>query len=111
MAISLKRPVHGGARYTVRFTNHLGSGGVVLVLVGWVPNHGAAVPEPTQMVVPPNSTREMSDVVPPATDARRMTVVADLDQGESGTLELLEGDLAHSAEPIAETTTWKMVVI
>jgi hypothetical protein len=53
----------------------------------------------------------MSDVVPPATDARRMTVVADLDQGESGTLELLEGDLAHSAEPIAETTTWKMVVI
>lgn len=111
MSIDLQRPVHQGKTYEIVFRNDVESTGVVLVMVGWVPRHGKAVPPPQSMVVAPGTKGSVSGEVPPRSDAHRLGIVASLDKGELGELEIREGDQQHTVETIKETTTWEMVVV
>jgi hypothetical protein len=112
MTTTVLKPVIEDSRYTVRFTNAAGSTGSVLVVVAWVPKHGQPVPAAQQMLVAPSSPPgELKGVVPDFSKARRMVIVASLDPGESGRLELLQNDAPHKSEHIAKTTTWESLVV
>jgi len=111
MSIDLKRPVHQGRTYEVRFANDVESTGAALVLIGWVPNHGHAVPNAQEASVAPGGSAALNGTVPSPSAAHRMAIVVSLDKGEFGELELLENGASHSTEIIHETTTWEMVVV
>jgi hypothetical protein len=111
MPTTMRPPVHAGKNYKVRFSNDVGSPGVVLAIVGWVPNHQSVVPDPQHKAAAPARSVEIIGVVPSDVAARRMTIVIDLDMGEHGSLEVFEDDVLHFAEPVAQTTTFGLVVI
>jgi len=103
--------VQGTKPYTVRFANDVGSTGVAIVVVAWLPNQAAKVPEPTQMSVAPGGAAELHAEIPAANKARRMTVVVELDPGESGKVEVLEGSRSVFSETIGDSATYGMVVV
>ncbi len=111
MSIDLQKPVHGDRTYEVRFANDVESTGTALVLVGWVPNSGSAVPAAQERWVAPAATASVKGTVPASSAAHRMAIIVSLDKGEFGELELLENGKTHTVETITETTTWEMVVI
>ena len=111
MATTMKPPVQGTKPYTVRFSNDVGSTGVAIVVVAWVPNQGAAVPDPTQESVAPGGTGDLSDDVPAAALVRRMTVVVELDAGETGQIEVLQGSRSVFSEAVTQPMTYGMVVL
>jgi hypothetical protein len=103
-------PIHENQSYEVRLTN-TSKKGTVLLIVGWVPKDGHTVPESQIVSVAAAApTLEVKGVVPAFGDARRMTVVASLDAGETAKLELVENGLSRAHEDISETTVWNMVV-
>jgi len=110
VATTVQDPITEKNSYVVRFRNNVSSTGVVLVVVAWVPNHERPVPAPQHMTVAPGATAELSGTVPAAQDARRMTIVASLDAGESGRLTLLEDGDPSAIDDLAETTTWQVLV-
>jgi hypothetical protein len=110
MTTAILDPVPEGSGYTVRFSNRVGSTGVVLVVLGWVPKQGESVPDPRQMTVAPGASGELTGTVPDFARARRMVIVASLDAGESGRLELLVEGRLPSNRSISKTTTWQMLV-
>jgi hypothetical protein len=111
MPTTMRPPVHAGKNYKVRFSNDDTSTGVVIAIVGWVPNHQSSVPDPQQKAAAPAGSVEITGVVPSDVAARRMTIVIDLDAGERGNLEVFEDDVLHFREPVSQTTTFGMVVI
>lgn len=104
----LKKPVHERSSYRVRFHNT--STGAALVAVLWVPKHGNGVPDPREITVAAQGTAELSDDVPPFSNARRMEIIVDVPDGGSGKLELFEDGKLHSGADITDDTTWKMLV-
>jgi hypothetical protein len=60
--------------------------------------------------VAPGASCELTGTVPAFACARRMVIVASLDAGESGRLQLLIEGRLPSNESISETTTWHMLV-
>jgi hypothetical protein len=108
MSTENMKPVTEGTRYIVRFGNT--RSGVVLVLVSWVPNHESKVPDPQQKFAATGAVVEATGTVPPSDDARRMVVVADLDPGEEGDLELWADGKLLARRHISATTVWKMLV-
>jgi hypothetical protein len=112
MTIAVLAPTSEGSPYSVRFTNGVGSAGSVLVVVAWVPKQGRPVPRSQQVLVAPGSPPgQLKGVAPPFTNARRMVIIAALDAGESGLLELIQNDVVHTSEHITETTTWESLII
>lgn len=110
MGTTLLAPVHEGQKYSVKLTNTSMKGAVLLV-VGWVPKQAHVVPDSkTVSVAPAAPTVEVTGIVPPFVDARRMTVVVSLEAGEAATLEVLEAGVSKRREDLAETTVWEMVV-
>jgi len=110
MTTELLDPVHEGQKYAIRITN-TSKKGTVLLIVGWVPKQAHVVPDSkTVSVAAAAPTVEVTGTVPPFADARRMTVVASLDDGETATIELLENGVSKNLEDITETTVWEMVV-
>jgi len=110
MTTTVQDPITEASSYVVRFRNNVTSTGAVLVVVAWVPNHANAVPVPQQTMIAPGATGELSGIVPPAANARRMLIVASLDGGEGGRLTLLENGEARAIDDVTETTTWHLLV-
>jgi len=107
----MKPPVQGGQPYTVRFANDIGGTGVAIVVVAWVPNHGADVPAPRQMSIARGGAAELSDLIPASALARRMTIVVELDAGETGQIEVLQGTQSVFSEAVTQPMTYGMVVL
>ncbi len=110
MATAVLAPVHEGQKYTVRLTN-TSDRDTVLLVIGWVPKHLHVVPDSkTVSVAAGGPPIEVTGIVPPFDDARRMTIVVSLDAGETAELELLENGELERRELLTETTVWSMVV-
>jgi hypothetical protein len=110
MTTELLDPVHEGQTYTVKITN-TSLKGTVLLVIGWVSKQAHVVPDSkTVSVAAAAPTVAVTGTVPQFADARRMTVVASLDAGETATLELLENGVSKNLENITETTVWEMLV-
>jgi hypothetical protein len=113
MATLVMGTVDEGTKYTVRLTN-TSAKQTVLLIVGWVPNHAHIVPNSSTVSVAPSAPPvERKGTVPDADDARRLTIVASLDQGGTAKLDVLQDgqSLVDPADQnLTETTTWEFIV-
>lgn len=106
----LKKPVHEGSSYVVRFTAHATSKGSALIAALWVPKQGNPVPDPLEATVAAGASVELGGTVPSFASTRRLEIIVDVPDEGSGQLELLEDGVLHSEATIADDTTWKMLV-
>ena len=88
---TLTAPIHAGKRYKVSFQNDVKSTGTVLVMAGWVPKGGHAMPPTQGMNLAPGASSHFEGRVPAFSKVRRLSITVSLDQGESGVLEVLGG--------------------
>jgi hypothetical protein len=107
----LKPPVRAGAPFKVRYTADIRSAGTTLLILGWVPKHGHAVPPPDERTIAPGMAQEIADTVPAFAAARRLEIRVDLPDGTgSGELELFVDDKPHSAAILTADTIWTSLV-
>lgn len=111
MATKLTAPIHAKKAIQVTFENDTRANtGIVLVTAGWVPKHQRMEPTARAIIVAPKATGTIELDVPDFEDVRRLSITVSLDAGETGWLEVVEGDREVVSEPVEETTNFEVPV-
>lgn len=110
MATKLTAPIHAKKAIKVTFENDDTSTGIVLVTAGWVPKHQRMQPTSRAAVIAPKATGTIPLEVPDFEDVRRLSVTVSLDAGETGWLEVFEGEREVVSEPVKRTTNFEVPV-
>lgn len=108
---TLTAPIHAKRAIKVTFENDSTSTGIVIVTAGWVPKHERMEPTSQVVGISPKGSRTINLKVPPFDDVRRLSITVSLDAGETGWLEVLEGNEEVVSEAVTKTTTFEMLVI
>jgi hypothetical protein len=109
--MAFKPPVQAGKSFEVSYRALASSGGATLLVVGWIPKDGHAVPGPQEITIAPGSNGSITGTVPANADARRLEIRVDLPDGTgSGTLDLLVDGSLVAEDNVSEDTLWTSLV-
>jgi hypothetical protein len=110
--MALKPPVSENKPFEVNYQADVSSGGVTLLIVGWVPKHGHEVPAPAEVTIAPGMSGTISGTVPADAAARRMEIRVDLPDGAGkGCLALSVAGDELASDDISEDTLWTSIVV
>ena len=109
--MALIASIPAGSSYRVSYSSDPISEGASLLVVVWIPRHGAVVPSPQEVDVAPAATGVLTGSVPAFDAARRIEIRVDLpDETGSGRLTLEVNGQEHSSRNIVRDTLWTAAV-
>ena len=110
--MALKPPVSEKQSFEVSYQASDTSAGASLLIVGWVPKDGCAVPAAQEILVAPGVTESLAGAVPSVREARRMEIRLDLPDGMgAGILKLKVTGGIVAQDALTEDATWTSLVI